>query len=48
MHTRVDTAMDVQVLSTIMMEAKIMGAAHTQEVTAISRPNLQAHPGHHA
>ena len=48
MHTRVDSAMDVQVLNTIAMEAAIMGAAHTQEATAIFNLNVKALLGHHA
>ena len=48
MHTRVDSAMDVQVLNTIAMEATIMGAAHTQEATAIFNLNVKALLGHHA
>ena len=48
MHTRVDSAMDVQVLNTIAMEATIMDAAHTQEATAIFNLNVKALLGHHA
>ena len=48
MHTRVDSAMDVQVLNTIMMEAKIISAAHTQEATAILRLQFKVLLGHHA
>ena len=47
MHTRVDSAMDVQVLNTIMTKAIIMGAAHTQEATAILNLNFKALLGHH-
>ena len=48
MHTRVDSAMDVQVLNTIMMEAKIISAAHTQEATAILKLQFKVLLGHHA
>ena len=48
MHTRVDSAMDVQVLNTIMMEAKIISAAHTQEATAILKLKFKVLLGHHA
>ena len=48
MHTRVDSAMDVQVLNTIAMEATIMGAAHTQEATAILKLTFKVLLGHHA
>ena len=48
MRKRVDSAMDVQVLNTIAMEATIMDAAHTQEATAIFNLNVKALLGHHA
>ena len=48
MHTRVDSAMDVQVLNTIMMEAKIISAAHTQEATVLFYLNFKTLLGHHA
>ena len=48
MHTRVDSAMDVQVLNTIMMEAKIISAAHTQEATAILKLKFKVLLGHRA
>ena len=44
MRKRVDSAMDVQVLNTIMMAA----AAHTQEATAILNLKFKVLLGYHA
>ena len=48
MRKRVDSAMDVQVLNTIMMEATIISAAHTQEATAILNLKFKVLLGYHA